>query len=159
METKKFPFKFSAMMIGLFVLLLLLCAAAVALTTWQFIGFLRVDPASVWEWMKYVLMYIVCLLVLIFTAAMLIKSQYIVTDKELILQFGIIRTKYPLKSVRSVRHFKGSDRLAVYFDDYKNKYAIIVVKERWYQDFVRALQERNPSIAFDFISAEEEMKK
>ena len=50
----------------------------------------------------------------------------------------------------------GSGRLAVYFDDMKNEYSIIVVKESWFDAFVNALRERNENIDFDFTTAEEE---
>lgn len=154
---QKFPFKFTPLMIAVFCLLLALCVAGVALTTWQFIGFLKgSDLSSVWEWLKYVLMYLVCGLLAVLVTAMLIKSQYIITENKLILQFGVIRSTYELKKIYSVRYFKGSGRLAVYFDDYKTQYTIIVVKESWYEAFVKALQERNEKISFDFTTAEEE---
>ena len=155
-QPAKFSFKFSGTMIAVFCLLLVLCAGGIALTTWQLIGFLGGDISSVWRWMQFLLMYLVCILLIVFVLAMLIKSQYVITDKELIMQFGLIRSKYELKKIYSVRHFKGSGRLAVYFDDFKNKYAIIVVKESWYDDFVKALLERNEKISYDFTTAEEE---
>ena len=126
------------------------------MTLWQFLDFLKGDIGSVWEWMKYVLMFLVCGLLFILVVAMLIRSQYIITDRELILQFGLIRTRYELKKIRSVRHFMGSGRLAVYFDDMKNQYAVIVVKEEWFGDFVKALREKNEDIGYDFTSPEEE---
>ncbi len=154
--TEKFPFKFSAMMIFALCLLLLLCAGGFGLTVWQFIEFLKGDLSSFWEWLKYILMFVVCGLLFCLSLAMLIKSQYIVTDTELILQFGFIKTRYAIKKIKSLRHFMGSGRLAVYFDDMKNQYAIIVVKESWFDAFAKALQTRNDAIDFDFTSAEEE---
>ncbi len=152
----KFPFQFSVMMKLVFSLLLLLCAAGIGLTLWQFIDFLKGPIDSVWDWLKYILMFLVCGLLFVLTVAMLIRSQYVITDAELIQQFGLIKTRYSLKKIRSVRHFMGSGRLAVYFDDMKNEYAIIVIKESWFNDFVKALREKNENIEFDFTSAEEE---
>ncbi len=155
-ENAKFAFTFSPSMIAAFTVLLALCAAGVALTTWQLVGFLQGDISSVWKWMQFLLMYLVCALLTVLVVAMLIKSQYIITDKELICCFGLIRSKYELSKIYSVRHFKGSGKLAVYFDDYKNKYTIIVVKESWYDAFVKELQARNDKIEYDFMTAEEE---
>lgn len=152
----QFPFKFSALMIMVFVLLLLLCAGGFGLTLWQFIDFLKGDIGSVWEWLKYILMFLVCGLLFVLVVAMLIKSQYVITDKELILRFGFIKTRYELKKIRSVRRFMGSGRLAVYFDSMRNEYAVIVVKESWFDDFVKALRDKNENIDFDFTTAEEE---
>lgn len=156
---KKFPFRFSQTMIAVFCLLLVLCAAGITLTTWQLVTFLGGDISSPWKWMQFSLMYLVCVLLTVLVAAMLIRSQYVVTDKELIMQFGLIRSKYALNKIFSVRYFKGSGKLAVYFDDFRSNYTIIVVKESWYGDFVKALQERNEKIRFDFISPEEEEKQ
>ena len=153
---RKFPFKFTAMMKIVLILLLILCVGGLALTVWQFVGFLKGDSSIVWEWLKYILMFFVCGLLFVLVIAMFVRSRYIITDTELVLQFGFIKTRYALKKIRSIRHFLGSGRLAIYFDDMKNQYAIIVVKESWFKDFVEALKENNDAIEFDFVSAEEE---
>ncbi|MDE6676327.1 MAG: PH domain-containing protein, partial [Clostridia bacterium] len=80
----------------------------------------------------------------------------IVTEKQLIMQFGIIRSRYEIKDIYSVRLFRGSNKLTVYFDDYKTKFMVIVVKDSWYSDFIEALTKRNEKISFDFITPEEE---
>lgn len=159
METlpdKKYPFKFSPLMTVLSVLGLLLCAAGIGLTTWQFVDFLGGDISSVYEWLKYFLLYLVSVLLAVLITAMLIKSQYVVTERYLITQFGLIKSKYDLKTVYSVHLFRGSGKLAVYFDDFKTKYIVIVVKESWYDDFVKTIIARNERIAFSFSTAEEE---
>ncbi len=152
-----FKFKFSPVMLALFALLFVLCAAGIGLTTWQFVGFLKSgDLASPYEWMKYLLLYLVSVLLAVLLVAMLVRSRYVVTDKELILQFGFIKSRYQLSKIYSVRLFKGSRKLAVYFDDFKTEYTVIVVKEEWYDDFVQALVKRNARISYDFTTAEEE---
>jgi hypothetical protein len=155
-ETQTFRFKFTGVMLAVLILLLALCAAGVGLTTWQFIDFLKEDVSSVYDWMKYVLLYFVSIFLAVLVLAMLIKSQYAITEKELISQFGIIRTKYEIKKIYSVRLFRGSNKLTVYFDDFKTKYIVIVVKEIWYHDFIEALIARNEKISFDFITPDEE---
>ena len=79
-----------------------------------------------------------------------------ITEKQLILQFGFIKQKYELKSIYSVHLFKGLNKLAVYFDDFKTKYTVVVVKDTWYDEFVKTLIERNPKIGFSFSTPEEE---
>lgn len=159
MKPEKFPFRFSPLMIFMFCLLLVLCAAGTAFTGWQFADFLASgDLSSVWSWLRYLLMFLVCGLLILLVAAMLIKSQYIVKDKELVLQFGLIRTRYDISKIDSVRLFVGSEKLTVYFDSMKTDYTVIVVKKEWYEAFVRALQKRNGRIAFDFVSPEQESK-
>ncbi len=156
-EIKRYPFKFSPLMIVVFALGLALCAASLCLTTWNFIGFLQSDElGSIYSWIQYVLLYLFGGLFAVLILAMLIRSQYILTDRQLILQFGIIRSKYEISGICSVHLFKGMNKLAVYFDDFRTKYMMIVVKDSWYDDFVKTLLARKPSIGFSFSSPEEE---
>lgn len=150
------------MMITVFSLGIALCAACFSLTTWQFIEFvggLRGDMSSAWEWIKYLLMYFVSIFLAVILIAMLIRSRYILTEKRLITQLGIIFSKYELKKIRSVCLVNGTKKLNVYFDEFKNRFITIVVKEEWYDDFIKTLTELNNQIEFDFTSPENEEKK
>ena len=103
-----------------------------------------------------ILLYLVSILLATLLTAMLIKSQYIVNDRYLVMQFGIIRQKYEIKKVCSVHHFRGAHKLAVYFDEFKSKYIMIVVNERWFDDFISALIARSSRIEVTVSSPEEE---
>ncbi len=156
---KKFRFRFSPLMIVLFCAGLLLCAAGFAINTWQFILFLQSDYSSIYDWLKYLLLYFASLFLAVLIIAMLIKSQYVLTDKELISQFGIIRSRHEIKKIRSVCKLNGSGKLGVYFDDFKTNYIVIVVREEWYDEFILALTARNGSVSVEIVSAEDEQKK
>ena len=140
-------------MLVLFSAALVLCVAGFALTTWRFLNFLKGGADSVYGWLQYAILYFVSVFLAVLIAAMLVRSEYVVTDKQLIQRFGLIQTKYEIKNIYSVHLFQGAHKLAVYF---KTKYAVIVVKEIWYDDFVRTLTDRKPSIGFSFSTAEEE---
>ena len=153
----RFRFKFTPFMFVLSAAGLFLCAVCIAYTSWQIALFVKAgDLSSVYSWMKFGLLYLVAILLAVLLIAMLIRSQYVVTDKALIMQFGFIKQKFDLKTIYSVHLFKGAGRLAVYFDDFKTNYVIIVVKEAWYNEFIRELTSRNERIAFSFSTAEEE---
>lgn len=145
------------MMIVVFAVGIALCAACFALTSWQFVEFVggvRGDITSAWEWLKYLLLYIASVLLALLLTAMLIRSRYMITEKYLITQFGIIFSKYEIKKIRSVCLITGTKKLNVYFDDFKNRFITIVVKEEWYDDFIRTLTSVNDRIEFDFTSPE-----
>lgn len=149
-------------MITVFAVGIALCAACFALTSWQFIEFLggkRGDMTLVWEWLKYLLLYIASILLAVLLIAMLIRSRYMITEKHLVTQFGIIFSKYEIKKIRSVCLTAGTKKLNVYFDDFKNRFITIVVKEEWYDDFIRTLTSVNDRIEFDFTSPENDKKE
>ena len=44
LPVKKYPFRFTPLMLALFFIGLVLCLAGFGLTLWRFLGFLRNDP-------------------------------------------------------------------------------------------------------------------
>jgi hypothetical protein len=159
---KTYKFRFSPMMIAVFCIGIVLCAVCFALTSWQFVEFVigvRGDISSVWEWIKYILLYFVSVFLSLLLIAMLIRSRYIITEKRLITQFGIIFSKYEIKKIRSVCLVSGTKKLNVYFDDFKSRFITIVVKEEWYDDFIKTLTSINEKIEFDFTDPENKDRK
>lgn len=150
---KVYKFKFSPLMLALFGVGLALCAAGIGLNIWRII---TQGASDAYAWLQYILLFFVSIFLAVLIVAMLIKSQYAVTEQYLVMQFGIIKTKYEIKKICSVHLFKGANRLTVYFDDYQTKYVSIVVKEMWYDDFVKTLLEMNDKIGFSFSTKEEE---
>ena len=126
------------------------------ITTWRVFTYLADGVVTTYDWLSFGLFYLVSVLFAALLIAMLIRSQYIITDKQIILQFGLIKTKYEIKDIFSIHRFQGENKLAVYFDDFKTKYAVIVVKDIWYDDFVKTLISRKPGLSFSFSTAEEE---
>lgn len=159
---KTYKFRFSPMMIAVFCIGIALCAVCFALTSWQFVEFVigvRGDISSVWEWIKYILLYFVSVFLSLLLIAMLIRSRYIITERRLITQFGIIFSKYEIKKIRSVCLVSGTKKLNVYFDDFKSRFITIVVKEEWYDDFIKTLTSINEKIEFDFTDPENNDRK
>ena len=159
---KTYKFRFSPMMIAVFCIGIVLCAVCFALTSWQFVEFVigvRGDISSVWEWIKYILLYFVSVFLSLLLIAMLIRSRYIITVRRLITQFGIIFSKYEIKKIRSVCLVSGTKKLNVYFDDFKSRFITIVVKEEWYDDFIKTLTSINEKIEFDFTDPENNDRK
>lgn len=153
---KRYPFKFSKLMLVLFLFGLLLSITSFGLTLWRFLHFLNESPDSIYGWIQYLILFFVSVFLAVLIIAMLIRSQYLITGTQLILQFGFIKQKYEIKSIYSIHLFNGMHKLAVYFDDFKTKYAIIVIKDSWYDDFTQTLIERKPSIGFSYSTPEEE---
>lgn len=106
-ENKHYPFQFTNQMIFIFAVALLLCAACFGVSTWRFVGFLQSgDLASFYSWLQYIILYLVSILLAVLITAMLIRSRYTVTEKQIILQFGLIKSKYEIKSIYSIHLFR-----------------------------------------------------
>ena len=153
---KRYPFQFTTVVRLLIILGLILLAAGFGLTLWRFMHFIKDDISSIYDWMKYIILFFMSILLAVLASSILIRSQYLLTGTHLILQFGFIKQKFAYKDIYSIHLFKGLRKLAVYFDDFKTKYIIIVVKEEWYDDFIKTLTERKPGLGFSFSSPEEE---
>ena len=87
---------------------------------------------------------------------MLVRSQYVIGEKYIVLQLGIVRVRYPLKDLRHIHLFRGSQKLALYFEGEKPSYAAVVIKSSLFDEFVQELLSRCPSAEFSFSTPEEE---
>lgn len=153
----RYRFKFSPLLIAVTVLVFALCAFSIGYTSLHFAEFIRGgDFSNFYEWLKYLIPYLVSALFLLLAVAILIRSQYVVTDDALIMQFGFIKQRFEIGKIVSVHQFKGAGKLAVYFDDRKTDYILIVIKDALFNDFVRDLCSRDERIQFTFSTADEE---
>lgn len=96
---------------------------------------------------QHIVIIIASLLALVIFPAILIHSVYKVTDKEIILWFGIIKSTFLLKDIKSVHLFTKTNKLVVYFKD--DRYTVIVVKPEWYNEFVKDICNANKDIRYD----------
>ena len=151
-----FPFRFSPVISVISAAALVLCAGGFAYESYRFADFLQGDISSVYSWTQHILFFLACIALFVLTLSILIRSRYILTDRELIIQNGFIRQKFELAKIVSVHHFRGAGKLAVYFDGTGNDYLVVSVSADRFNDFVRELTARNEKIEFSFSTAEEE---
>ena len=154
---KRYRYRFSPVIFGALLLGLALCIAGFALTTWFFANFLSGGNLSnVYEWLQYTLLYVASVGIGLFIVAVLLRSEYVLTDSALIVRLGFLRSRTPLEDIVSIHLFRGANKLVVYFDGIRNNYLVIVIKESLYNDFVHELTTRNEKIGFSFSTPEEE---
>ena len=147
-ETKTFKFKLNAKLILLCVAILLLCAAGIVVTT---LRMLKYGIHGVNDVIKYPFLLAVCVACVVIVVALLIKAEYLLTDKELITKFGFIKTKYPIKELTSVLLDRDKNRLTLYMGE---QFAVVLVDPKWNEEFVRELLKRNPEIEYTFTVTE-----
>ena len=80
-------------------------------------------------------------------ASILIRSVYKITDTEIVLWFGFIKSAYRIADIESVHLFTKTNKLVLYFKD--EKYTVIVVKPEWYRELTQEIIARNKNIRYD----------
>ncbi len=147
-NNKSFKFIFTPIMVILACAVLLLCLAGIGLSVWRIIdeGIHGFTDA-----LKSPFLIAICVFGIVIVTALLIRSQYVVTDEYLISQFGLIKSKFPLKDITSVLLDTDSRKLTVYMGE---EYFVITTNPDWNNDMVQALRERNPKIDFSFTLTE-----
>ena len=146
---KTYKFKLSKVAALLSALAIILSLGGNALTVYRII---KLGFASFTVGVQHVVMLIVCVALLVVFISLLIRSYYKITDKEIILKFGVIKSVFKIEEITSVHLFTKTNKLVVYF---KNEtYTVIVVKENWHKDFIDDLLSKNDKIVYD-VSYEE----
>ena len=151
MLMKNYKFKLSKTAVILSVLAILLSLGGCGWTIYRIIA-LGFPTFTVG--LQHIVMLIVCALLLLVFISLLIKSFYRITEKEIILRFGIIKSVYKIEDIISVHLFSKTNKLVVYF---KNEtYTVIVVKPEWYNEFIKTRTSANKEIRYEVSYAEED---
>ena len=153
-QTTYFRFQFSKAIILCCAAALALCAAAIALSVWRI--FKNDGLHSFNDWLKYPFLILISVAGIIIVVALLIKSQYVVDDKNFITQFGLIKSKCALKDITSVLLDTETNKLTVYMGE---AFSVISVQKSWNYDFVRALLKGNPDIDYSYTVKENKPDK
>ena len=147
-EAKNFNFKFTPLLIVLAIAVILLCVAGIVLSI---IRIINDGVGGFTDVLKSPFLILICLFGIVVVIALLIRSRYIVTDTDFITQFGIIKSKFAIKTFTSVVLDTDKQKLTVYMDE---AFFVITTAPEWNHDLVQALREVNPDIEFSFTMAE-----
>ncbi len=108
------------------------------------------DP--VYPILQYSLMFFVTVALVVIILSVLINSAYVIDGKKFKTCFGFIVSKYDIDEIVSVTLDRKTDKLAVTFAN--DSFIVIVVRQDWYDDFIKALLEANPKIEYTINSLE-----
>ena len=149
MPMKSFRFQFSKLIFWLLIAALALCAAAFALNAWRFFTF---GADGFYDALQYIILLAATLACPIIIIPMLASSRYIVTEKELITKFGLIKSKYRLDDVMRLSLDRSTGKLSLYFKN--DSFMIIVVNREWNDEFIEALREHHPASTGEYVENE-----
>ena len=149
----KYPYKLTPVLILLCVLVLLLCLAGIGVSVYRMI--LNGGILSPTDLLKYPFLIAVCVFCITIIVSLLIKSEYIVTNEELITKFGFIKTRYELKKMTKISHDRDLHKLTVNFGE---EYAVLSCSPDWADELVSAILKINPNIEYTYTLTENKPK-
>ena len=90
--------------------------------------------------LQYAVVLLVAVLALVIFISVLAHSVYKITDKQIVLRFGIIKSVYTIADIVKIHRFTKTNKLVLYFKD--QRFTVVVVKPEWYGDFVQDILAR-----------------
>jgi len=99
---------------------------------------------------------LICLFGIVVVISMLVCSRYVITNDEFISQFGIIKSRFHIKSFTSVLLDTDTHKLTIYMNE---EFFVVTTNPEWNNDLVQALRAVNPDLEFDFTLAEPPKEK
>lgn len=110
-QKKCFRFQFTPVVLLMSAAALLVCALGIALSVYNIF---KSGLHSFTDFLKYPFLILISIALAVIVVALLIKSQYIVDDKNFTTQFGLIKSKCALKDITSVVLDRDTNKLTVY---------------------------------------------
>ena len=130
----------------LIYLALVLCIGGFALNAWSFF---QNGVDDVYSALRYLIILLATVGGFVLLLSMLLSSAYIVTDKELITSFGIIRSKFKIADIEKLSLNSSTKKLSVSFVN--GTYMVFVVNEEWHVQLIAAIREKKPSVSIEYI--------
>lgn len=153
MGMKTFKYKFSKLIKALLAIGIVLSAVGFGLNLFFCIRDGIGEAADpVYPILRYVLMFIVTVVLFILLTSILAHSTYSIDEKYFKTTFGLIVSKYELAKITTVTLNRKTNKLTVTFEN--GEFMVIVVKQEWYNDFVDNLLKANPKIEYEIESLE-----
>lgn len=152
-EATSFKFRFTPLMLALSVLVLLLFGGGIAISVWRIT---KTGVHSFNDVLKSPFLIAICLFGIVVVVAMLARSRYTVTKNELVMQFGLIKSRFPVEKFTSVVLDTDAQKLTVYIGE---EFFVVTTNPAWNNDFVQALRAVKPEIEFSFTLTEGKSEK
>lgn len=134
-------------MLALLIVALVLCAAGMAVSIYR-IWHEGIDEFI--DALQSPLLVAICVFAIVFIISVLAKSQYVVTEKHYISQFGFVKSRFLIKEVTKIELDCDTKKLTVFVGE---QYMILSLRADDNDAFVQAMREVNKNIEFTFTLA------
>lgn len=143
-----FKIKFPKHILWLCVAVFALCGVGIALSVWRIVKY---GIHGFNDVIKYPFLIAVCLFCIVLMISLLVKSQYIVNGKDMITQYGFIKSRFAVKDITAIVYDTDSKKLTLKSGE---EYAVVSVDPDWNEQLVRELRDINPNIDYSFTLSE-----
>lgn len=147
-EAKYFKYKFTKTMLILAYAVIALCLAGLGVSVYRVVKFGVPDFSAA---LQSPLLIFVCVLCIAVVVGILTRSRYVVKGEYYTVQFGFIKSKYPIKEITAIVLNTDTKKLSVYVWD---NFSVLTMLPELNDDFVRALQAVKPSIHYSVTLTE-----
>ena len=141
---KSYRFRYSTIAWILMGLVAVLCAGGLTLNIFNIFQYRWAESLKI---VSYSLIALINLLLLVFVISVMAYGRYSIKNNFLYMYLGFIRVKSDINDIIEITHFKKSNKLVVYFKD--DKYSVIVISPKEFDDFIMSLRNNNPKIYYD----------
>lgn len=149
----KFKYKFTTLILVFIGLGIALAIAGTILNTYNIFAdkcWTYANP-SIYI-IRYVLIYFVAAALIVIMTSLLLSSYYAVDERFFYTSFGIIKSKFDVKTIVGVVLDRETNRLSVHFSE--NNYTNVLLRPELNDKFVDALLKANPLIEYTINSKE-----
>ena len=144
---KKFRFKLNAVSLIMLIVGVLLSICCIVWNIFNITAYFRLNIDATLKLVSYFLVIAVALLAGGLCVSVLAFSRYTVTQKYLLLNLGVLRSKTPVCDITEIAYFKKQNKLVCYFGE--DKFSVIVIDQKEFDDFINALREQNGKIVYE----------
>lgn len=147
-ETVRFPFRFSKVLVILAIAAICLCTLGIAISVYRMV---RYGVDGFYDVIRYPFLIVICAFAIVLVVALLIKSEYVISEKYLHANFGLIRSKTELKKITAVSIDFEEEKISVYTGE---PFFVMLLNKEQAQNFSSAIIRANPDIQVSFSLTE-----
>ena len=140
---KKFRYKYPVWMKIVVIAAIVLASASFTLNVYRLV--------KAFDYMSSAVAVVISVVAAALFSSMLISSNYTVTDKELVLNWGLLKNRFPLSSVKKIVLEQTKEKLILYYNE--DNFFILNARTVDYADLVDEMRKKNDKIVFEFTSS------
>ncbi len=144
---KKYKYKFTPLVIVLLIALLVIAVCCIGLNVYRLVdNILKNNEINFYSWISYAVIILLSIIAIVLVISIFVKSYYEITEKAVILRWGLIKNEIDLKMVKQIKLSAVNHKLELIFED--ESFFVILTNELWFEDFVDEIKQKRPQIVF-----------